>query len=73
MAIEDIETSESAAYFQSQIIPQLERTGSAIFNYSLRRKNGDIVPVEISIRLIEFGDRLAYQSFARDVSRRQFV
>ncbi|MEM7772513.1 MAG: PAS domain-containing protein [Cyanobacteria bacterium P01_E01_bin.6] len=70
MQIEDIESPESAAYFQSEIIPQLEKTGSAIFSHLLRRKSGDLIAVEISVRLIEFGDRLAYQSFARDLSGR---
>ncbi|MEO1147677.1 MAG: PAS domain-containing protein [Cyanobacteria bacterium J06638_22] len=70
MVLEDIETPESSAYFQSIIIPQLERTGSALFNHSLRRKDGGIIPVEVSARLMDFGDRLAYQSFARDLSSR---
>ncbi len=70
LTIEDIETPESAAHFQSEIVPKLEKTGSAIFTHALRRKNGDVVPVEISVRLIEFGDRLAYQNFARDISER---
>ena len=73
MTLEDIETTESATYFQSAIIPQLEKAGSAIFTHALRRKNGDVIPVEISVRLIEFGDRLAYQSFARDMSGRKLT
>lgn len=70
MVLEDIQTPEATAYFQSVVIPQLERTGSALFNHSLQRKNGGIIPVEVSARLMDFGDRLAYQSFARDLSSR---
>jgi len=70
LMIEDIETPESAIYFQSKIVPKLERTGNTIFTHSLKRKNGEVLVVEISVRLIEFGDRLAYQSFARDISDR---
>lgn len=70
MRLEEIETPESSEYFASVVVPQLEKTGSAIFNHVLRRKNGERIPVEISIRLIEYGDRLAYQGFARDLSER---
>jgi PAS domain S-box-containing protein len=70
MVLEDIQTPEATAYFQSVVIPQLERSGCALFNHSLRRKNGGIIPVEVSVRLMDFGDRLVYQSFARDLSSR---
>lgn len=70
MILEDIETPDATAYFQSVVVPQLERTGSALFNHFLRCKDGEIIPVEVSARLIDFGDHLAYQSFARDLSNR---
>ncbi|MEO1520588.1 MAG: PAS domain S-box protein [Cyanobacteria bacterium J06633_2] len=70
LKIEDIETDESAEYFQAVIIPKLEKVGSAIYSHILCRKNGNELPVEISVRLVEFGDRLAYQSFAREITER---
>ncbi|MEB3358317.1 MAG: PAS domain-containing protein [Synechococcales bacterium] len=73
MTFEEIETPESAQYFQSVIVPRLEKLGSAIFTHTLRRKDGDAIAVEISIRLIEHGDRLAYQGFARDMSERNNI
>jgi PAS domain S-box-containing protein len=70
LKIQDIETPESADHFQSVIVPKLEKVGSAIYTHTFLRKNGDELRVEISVRLIEFGDRLAYQSFAREISER---
>lgn len=70
MTLEDIEPPDSAIYFETAVIPQLERNGSAIFTHSLRRKDGNVIPVEVSVRLTELGDRLAYQSFARDIHNR---
>ncbi|MEO1208485.1 MAG: PAS domain-containing protein [Cyanobacteria bacterium J06638_20] len=70
MVLEDIQTPKATEHFQSVVVPQLERTGSALFNHSLRRKNGGVISVEVSARLMDFGDRLAYQSFARDLSSR---
>lgn len=71
LKLEDIETLEATAYFQAYVIPQLEKAGSHIFVHQLRRKDATSITVEVSIRLIEYGDRLAYQGFARDVSERQ--
>jgi len=71
LKLEDIETLESSEYFRTSVIPQLEKTGSHIFVHQLRRKDATTITVEVSIRLIEYGDRLAFQSFARDVSERQ--
>ncbi|MBD1909680.1 MULTISPECIES: PAS domain-containing protein [unclassified Leptolyngbya] len=71
LKLEDIETTEATDYFQVYVIPQLEKAGSHIFVHQLRRKDATTITVEVSIRLIEYGDRLAYQSFARDVSERQ--
>lgn len=70
LKLEAIETPESTRYFQTVVLPQLEKTGSYIFVHELYRKDKTIIPVEVSIRLIEYGDRLAFQSFARDISER---
>jgi len=71
LTLEDIEPLEATQYFQTVVIPQLEKAGSHIFIHQLRRKDATTITVEVSIRLIEYGDRLAYQSFARDISERQ--
>lgn len=66
--VEDIETPESAGFFQSVIIPRLKKTDCTLFNHSLRRQDGAVLPVEISMCLMSYGNRLVYQSIARDVS-----
>ncbi|NJN57484.1 MAG: PAS domain S-box protein [Leptolyngbyaceae cyanobacterium SL_5_9] len=67
----DIETPEATASREAKVVPELQRTGNVIFEHILRHKNGSELPVEISCRLIEYGDRLVFQSFARDITERK--
>ncbi|MGJ3254659.1 MAG: PAS domain S-box protein [Elainellaceae cyanobacterium] len=67
-SIDAISTPESTHVWQEFIVPELEKLGGALFSYRFRRKNGDDLQVEISARLVEYGDQLAFQLLARDAS-----
>ncbi|MGJ3247446.1 MAG: PAS domain S-box protein [Elainellaceae cyanobacterium] len=67
-SIAAISTPESAHIWQEFIVLELEKVGGALFSYVFRRKNGDDLQVEISARLVEYGDQLAFQLLARDTS-----
>jgi len=71
LTLTDIEAPEATANRETKIVPELQRTGNVIFEHTLRHKNGAELPVEISCRLIEYGDRLVFQSFARDITERK--
>jgi PAS domain S-box-containing protein len=71
LTLTEIETPEATASRESKVVPELQRTGNVIFEHILRHKNGSELPVEISCRLIEYGDRLVFQSFARDITERK--
>ena len=46
---------------------QLQVRGTSVFEHYLRHKNGANIPVEVHSRFIEYDDRLAIQSFIRDL------
>ncbi|MBE9179143.1 PAS domain S-box protein [Oculatella sp. LEGE 06141] len=69
----DIEAHRIEKQHKDAIASELQRVGNVIYEYRLRRKDKTEIPVEISSRLIEYGDRLAYQSFFRDIAERQQV
>jgi PAS domain S-box-containing protein len=71
LSFTDIETPEATSTREEKVVPELQRTGNVIFEHMLRHKNGTELPVEISCRLIEYGDRLVFQSFARDITERK--
>lgn len=50
---------------------EIFRNGSAIFEQEHRRKDGSVVPVEISSRLIEYDGQPAFLSFVRDIRARK--
>lgn len=56
---------------RAAILQQLETAGSATFEYTHCQKDGTEILVEISTQVIEYGDRLAFQSFVRDISDRK--
>jgi PAS domain S-box-containing protein len=56
---------------QQEIAAKLQSFGNVIYEHTFRRKDGAEIPVEVSSRLIEYGDRLAYQSFFRDIAERK--
>jgi PAS domain S-box-containing protein len=46
-------------------------SGQLVFEHSHRRKDGSVVPVEISTRIIEAGGKMVFQSFVRDITDRK--
>ncbi|NES21485.1 MAG: PAS domain S-box protein [Symploca sp. SIO3E6] len=50
------------------IVQELRTTGHITFECVYRCKDGIEIPVEISSRVIEYGNRLAFQSFVRDIT-----
>jgi len=50
------------------IVQELRTTGHITFDCIYRCKDGIEMPVEISSRVIEYGNRLAFQSFIRDIT-----
>ncbi|MBW4581117.1 MAG: PAS domain S-box protein [Tildeniella nuda ZEHNDER 1965/U140] len=52
----------------SELSQRLRLHGKSFFEHVLRHKDGTDIPIELSSRLIEYGDRLAIQSFIRDLS-----
>ncbi|MCA1993276.1 MAG: PAS domain S-box protein, partial [Coleofasciculus sp. S288] len=53
------------------VLRQLWRTGSVSFEHVHKCKNGTLMPIEVSSRVIEYGGRLAIQSFIRDITARK--
>lgn len=53
------------------VLKQLWRTGSVTFEHFHKCKNGNKMPIEVSSRVIEYGGRLAIQSFIRDIAQRK--
>jgi PAS domain S-box-containing protein len=70
LSICDIEVPMSAKR-RAAILQQLENNGSFMFEHVYRRKNGDEIPVEISTQIIEYNNRLVFQSFVRDITERK--
>ncbi|MDJ0703546.1 MAG: PAS domain S-box protein [Leptolyngbyaceae cyanobacterium MO_188.B28] len=65
----DISSPAAAAYYQTAIVPDLERMGGSIFDHALRHRNGQEIHVEISGRLIEYQDQLVFEFSARELDR----
>ncbi|KKM53085.1 hypothetical protein LCGC14_1554350 [marine sediment metagenome] len=67
---EDIATPRAGARIPANI-RELQRTGSIVFESEHLRKDGTMVPVEISSRVVEYGGRQVFQSFVRDITERK--
>ena len=72
MRVDDIDTP-LAAKQNKAIIKKLIKNGSAVFEHAHRKKNGMDIPVEISSRMLKYGDKKVIQSFVRDISDRKKV
>jgi PAS domain S-box-containing protein len=70
LTIDQIEAPMSTAR-RAAILQRLEIDGNITFEHFYRRKDGGEIPVEISAQMIEYGDRIAIQSFARDITERK--
>ncbi len=57
--------------YQEAVRQQLWKTGSVTFEHVHNCKNGKQMPVEIRSRVVEYGGRLAIQSFVRDLTERK--
>ncbi|MEO1208484.1 MAG: PAS domain S-box protein [Cyanobacteria bacterium J06638_20] len=53
------------------LVRLMELDGDVSYEDEYRRKNGSTFPVEVIARLIEYGDQLCIQSFARDITVRK--
>ncbi|MGQ4647782.1 PAS domain S-box protein [Lyngbya aestuarii] len=70
LAIEDISLPMSAQR-QQALEQELRINGNVVFEHIYRCKDGVEIPVEISSQIIEYDNRLAIQSFVRDISKRK--
>ena len=70
MDVRDIGAPEAAALYPEHI-DELRRRGRAVFAISHRRRDGSIVPVEVSSRLIEEAGHELVLSLSRDVTERK--
>lgn len=70
MSAHDIDTPEFEPLITART-NEVQRCGHAVFETAYYRRDGSIVPVEISVRLIEYAGRQAILSTARDLSERQ--
>ena len=70
MTVTDIDCPDCAVPMTKRI-EALQRNRRAVFEVDRMRKNGDIVPTELSSRLIEYGGNQAVLCIARDVTERK--
>ncbi|MGQ4647783.1 PAS domain S-box protein [Lyngbya aestuarii] len=70
LSVQDID-APSVVQKNAEIIKKLRAKGSIVFEHLHRHKNGTLIPVEISSRMIEYEGRLAFQNFVRDISERK--
>lgn len=52
-------------------VRRLHEQGSLVLDYEIRTKDGRLVPVELSARLVRLNDRVLMQAIGRDVSERR--
>ncbi len=69
-SIWEIDQSASAERNEA-LVRSLLTGGHHIFETTFLCRDGSEMPVEVSSWVIEYGDRLAFQSFARDISDRK--
>ena len=70
LTVDDIDT-RSAAARNDVIIQELKEKGSIVFEHVHRHRDGTLVPVEISSRIVEYNGEQVFQSFVRDISKRK--
>jgi len=70
LTVEDIDTPEAASR-NANIVRELKKTGSLVFEHAHRHKDGTEIPVEISANFIKLGERMILQSFVRDIRERK--
>ena len=70
MSIQDL-TEASALAECPQRVAEVARNGSALFETKHRRKDGSLLPVEVSCRLVESEGHKLHQSVIRDITERK--
>jgi len=70
MSLSDLDPILQPTQFRDRSQALLE-SGELIFESEHQRKDGTIFPVELSIRLVAFGDGPAFLSICRDISTRK--
>ena len=60
-----------AAHRNHELIRKLAETGNVIFEHAHLHKEGIEIPVEISARAINYGDRQVIQNIVRDITERK--
>src|SRR5579883_135339 len=66
LSINDIMPALTAE-LSTALSQQLRASGQVRFEHYLRRKDGSTIPVVVNNWLVEYGDRLAIQSFIREI------
>ncbi|MGQ4647786.1 PAS domain S-box protein [Lyngbya aestuarii] len=67
LSLADLEAPMAASRRQS-LLQQLEHEGSVIYEHALRCKDGSQIIAEIHTQVIEYGERLAFQCFGRNIT-----
>lgn len=70
MHVQELDTPEMAAHFDVGM-RGLMQVGSIIVESCHRRKDGSCVPVELSVRMIEYNGQPAVLTVARDITERK--
>ncbi len=70
LSLSQLDVLESAGLISSRIQELLER-GEGVFEVSHYRKDGSIIPLEVSARVSSWGDRPAILSVATDITERK--
>ncbi len=70
MRVQQLDTVEAAARYDAAVQELLDKR-SLVFESVHRRRDGTLVPVEVSARVIEYHGQPAILSVARDISKRR--
>ncbi len=69
--VTDIDTQYTDAKFWQKHVDELKDIGSLTFDGFHRRKNGSLLPVEVSVRYIKLGEYDRILAIARDITDRK--
>ena len=72
MSLQDLVSPEFGEKIHDRMT-RLEKDGVAIFESADRRKDGKLMPVEVSARLVNFEDQKVIQSVVRDIQERKLA
>jgi PAS domain S-box-containing protein len=70
MNLRDLRVSEASTGLDDQM-KQVEKFDGMIFETAHRKQDGTALPVEVSARVLETGNRKVYQSIVRDITERK--